>query len=109
MEREAFGAIDHRGRQVFVAQRGDPSSELSAEGGRGSTCTSLVLLRRQGDRDERERPCRESRGGHAREDFPDRDDETFLKHSISRWRDGGPELSYKEVRMTQWEPMERKY
>jgi succinate dehydrogenase/fumarate reductase flavoprotein subunit len=52
----------------------------------------------------------ESRGAHSRPyDFPDRDDEHFLKHSITHWRDGGPELSYAEVRMTQWEPMERKY
>ena len=53
---------------------------------------------------------KESRGAHSRPyDFPDRDDENFLKHSITRWQDGGPELSYKEVRMTKWEPMERKY
>ena len=36
----------------------------------------------------------ESRGAHSRPaDFPERDDENFLKHSISRWVDGGPELS----------------
>ena len=53
---------------------------------------------------------KESRGAHSRpSDFPSRDDENFLKHSITRWRDGGPELSYAEVRMTQWEPMERTY
>ena len=53
---------------------------------------------------------KESRGAHSRpHDFPDRDDENFLKHSITRWQDGGPELSYKEVRMTKWEPMERTY
>jgi succinate dehydrogenase/fumarate reductase flavoprotein subunit len=52
----------------------------------------------------------ESRGAHSRPyDFPDRDDEHFLKHSITRWSDDGPQLSYGEVRMTQWEPMERKY
>ena len=52
----------------------------------------------------------ESRGAHARPyDFPDRDDENFLKHSISRWSGDRPELSYREVRMTQWEPMERTY
>ncbi len=52
----------------------------------------------------------ESRGAHSRPaDFPNRDDENFLKHSISRWSDDGPELSYREVRMTKWEPMERKY
>jgi succinate dehydrogenase / fumarate reductase, flavoprotein subunit len=53
---------------------------------------------------------KESRGAHARPyDFPTRDDENFMKHSISRWADGGPELSYKEVRYTKYDPMERKY
>ena len=53
---------------------------------------------------------KESRGAHSRpHDFPTRDDENFLKHSIVRWQDGAPELSYKEVRMTKWEPMERTY
>jgi succinate dehydrogenase flavoprotein subunit len=53
---------------------------------------------------------KESRGAHARpHDYPKRDDENFMKHSITRWVDDGPELSYKEVRMTKWEPEERKY
>ena len=53
---------------------------------------------------------KESRGAHSRPyDYPDRDDEHFMKHSITHWRDGEPQLSYAEVRMTQWEPMERKY
>jgi succinate dehydrogenase/fumarate reductase flavoprotein subunit len=53
---------------------------------------------------------KESRGAHSRpHDYPTRDDDNFLKHSISRWENGGPELSYKEVRMTRWEPEERKY
>jgi succinate dehydrogenase/fumarate reductase flavoprotein subunit len=53
---------------------------------------------------------RESRGAHSRpHDFPERDDENFLRHSISRWNGDGPELSYSEVRMTKWEPMERTY
>jgi succinate dehydrogenase / fumarate reductase flavoprotein subunit len=53
---------------------------------------------------------RESRGAHARpHDYPTRDDENFMKHSISRWNGDGPELSYKEVRFTKWEPQERKY
>jgi succinate dehydrogenase / fumarate reductase, flavoprotein subunit len=53
---------------------------------------------------------KESRGAHSRPyDFPDRDDESFLKHSITRWNGDGPELSYGEVRMTKWEPMERTY
>jgi len=53
---------------------------------------------------------KESRGAHSRpDDFPTRDDENFLKHSITRWVDGQPELSYEPVRMTRWEPEERKY
>src|SRR5579864_7229738 len=53
---------------------------------------------------------KESRGAHARPyDYPDRDDENFLKHSMTRWIDGRPELSYEEVRITKWQPEERKY
>ena len=53
---------------------------------------------------------KESRGAHSRPyDFPDRDDENFLMHSITRWNGDGPELSQAEVRMTKWAPMERTY
>jgi succinate dehydrogenase/fumarate reductase flavoprotein subunit len=53
---------------------------------------------------------KESRGAHSRpSDFPERDDENFLKHSITEWFDGEPKLSYREVRMTKWEPMVRSY
>jgi succinate dehydrogenase/fumarate reductase flavoprotein subunit len=53
---------------------------------------------------------KESRGAHARpHDYPHRDDENFMKHSISHWVDGGPQLSYGEVRFTKYEPTERKY
>jgi succinate dehydrogenase/fumarate reductase flavoprotein subunit len=53
---------------------------------------------------------KESRGAHARpHDYPTRDDENYMKHSITRWVDGEPELSYSEVRFTKYEPMERTY
>jgi succinate dehydrogenase / fumarate reductase flavoprotein subunit len=53
---------------------------------------------------------KESRGAHSRpSDFPDRDDENFMKHSITTWVDGAPRLSYREVRTTKWEPMVRSY
>jgi succinate dehydrogenase flavoprotein subunit len=53
---------------------------------------------------------KESRGAHSRPyDYPDRDDLRFMKHSITRWVDGGPELTYKDVRVTRYEPTERKY
>jgi succinate dehydrogenase/fumarate reductase flavoprotein subunit len=52
----------------------------------------------------------ESRGAHSRpSDFPERDDEKFLKHSITRWVGDRPELSYEEVRMTKWQPEVRSY
>ena len=52
----------------------------------------------------------ESRGAHSRpSDFPDRDDENFMKHSIIEWVDGAPRLSYRDVRVTKWEPTVRTY
>jgi succinate dehydrogenase/fumarate reductase flavoprotein subunit len=53
---------------------------------------------------------KESRGAHSRPyDYPQRDDLQFMKHSITRWVDHMPELSYKDVRFTKYEPTERKY
>ena len=47
---------------------------------------------------------------HARpDDYPVRDDENFLKHTIVHLVDGEPQLSWEPVRMTKWEPQERKY
>ena len=52
---------------------------------------------------------KESRGAQFRTDFPDRDDEKWLKHiTISQGTDG-PEIGYSPVTMTQWQPEERKY
>ncbi len=52
----------------------------------------------------------ESRGGHARDDFPKRDDASWLKHSLV-WleSDGGLRLDYKPVVITKYEPKERVY
>jgi succinate dehydrogenase / fumarate reductase flavoprotein subunit len=53
---------------------------------------------------------RESRGAHARpHDYPDRDDENFLRHTIVTWEDGAPRLDWKPVTMTKWQPQERTY
>ena len=53
---------------------------------------------------------KESRGAHARPyDFPERDDENYLRHTIVRLEDGVPKLDWKPVNMTKWQPQERKY
>ncbi len=51
----------------------------------------------------------ESRGAHSRTDFPVRDDEKFLLHSMVYWTGGKPRLEYKPVTITLWKPVERKY
>jgi succinate dehydrogenase / fumarate reductase flavoprotein subunit len=51
----------------------------------------------------------ESRGAHARTDFPTRDDEKFLSHSMVYSTGGTPRLGYKPVAITTWKPVERKY
>ncbi len=53
---------------------------------------------------------KESRGAHARpDDYPARDDENFMRHTITTWVDGRPQLDWKPVTATKWQPMERKY
>ena len=52
---------------------------------------------------------KESRGAHAREDYPKRDDENWMKHSLAWKRDGELELRYKPVVITKFETKERVY
>ncbi|GLZ39242.1 succinate dehydrogenase flavoprotein subunit [Actinokineospora sp. NBRC 105648] len=56
---------------------------------------------------------KESRGGHAREDYPNRDDTNFMRHSMFYKQGDGLKgdirLDYKPVTFTRYKPMERKY
>ena len=52
---------------------------------------------------------RESRGSHQRSDFPERDDEQFLKHSLAYQTDGDPRIEYSDVTITRWPPGDRVY
>ncbi|MHC4701216.1 MAG: succinate dehydrogenase flavoprotein subunit [Planctomycetota bacterium] len=51
----------------------------------------------------------ESRGAHAREDFPDRDDDNYLKHTLGRFEDGSVRLDARPVDLSIWEPKPRRY
>src|ERR687897_439236 len=52
---------------------------------------------------------KESRGAQFRTDYPERNDEEWLKHINVSANGSEPELSYSPVTMTQWEPQERTY
>ena len=52
----------------------------------------------------------ESRGAHARRDFPDRNDEKFLRHTVAMHVDEiSPRLEYRDVRITNFKPQARAY
>lgn len=51
----------------------------------------------------------ESRGAHFREDYQQRDDANFLKHTMAYYSPAGIDLQYRPVTITMFEPQERKY
>jgi succinate dehydrogenase / fumarate reductase flavoprotein subunit len=51
----------------------------------------------------------ESRGSHARRDFPERDDTSWLRHSVFTRTDDGPECSFAPVSITRFQPEQRSY
>ena len=51
----------------------------------------------------------ESRGAHYRTDFPERDDNNWLQHSIASYGPEEPVMNHKPVVITQWQPQRRVY
>jgi len=54
-------------------------------------------------------PRTESRGAHSRTDYPKRDDQNWLKHTLAYYTKDGPRLEYIPVTMTRWQPVARTY
>ncbi len=52
---------------------------------------------------------KESRGSHFRLDYPDRDDEHWLRHTLAFETPQGPRLEYKDVTITKFHPEKRTY
>ena len=52
---------------------------------------------------------KESRGAHSREDFPDRNDEDWLKHTLATLNGDEINFDYKAVDISKWEPKPRVY
>ncbi len=51
----------------------------------------------------------ETRGSHYRLDFQKRDDTSWLKHTLVNWSEKGPKVSFKDVKIGKYKPVERKY
>ncbi|HXX88408.1 MAG TPA: succinate dehydrogenase/fumarate reductase flavoprotein subunit [Candidatus Acidoferrum sp.] len=54
-------------------------------------------------------PRTESRGAHSRVDFPKRDDQNWLKHTLAYFTKDGPRLEYAPVTIAKWPPVARTY
>ena len=97
-------ALRERYRSVYVPDKGktwNTNLVFTLELGFMLDCAEAVAL----SAIER----KESRGAHTREDFPDRDDENWLKHILVKQTEDGPALEYQNVVITQWEPQVRSY
>jgi succinate dehydrogenase / fumarate reductase flavoprotein subunit len=102
---DVLGDLRERFRSVHVEDKGDVyNSDLTQAIELGNMLDTALCMVTAGV------ARKESRGAHSRpHDYPTRDDENFLHHSITRWKDGGVELTREDVRFTKWEPQERKY
>ncbi|MCH8107545.1 MAG: FAD-binding protein [Chloroflexi bacterium] len=94
-ERYATVPVDSKGR-VF-----NTDLVFALELGFMLDCAETITVSAQDRKD--------SRGAQARTDFPDRDDENWMKHVTVIKGEAGPDISYLPVTITQWTPETRKY
>jgi len=104
-QREILLELRERYKNVYVEDKGDVfNSDLTSAIELGNMLDTALCMVEGGIW------RKESRGAHSRpHDYPSRDDENFMVHTITRWRDGDVELTTEPVRVTKWEPEERKY
>jgi succinate dehydrogenase / fumarate reductase flavoprotein subunit len=104
-QEEIIQELRERSRNVYVEDKGEVfNSDLTQAIELGNMLDTAWTMVQAGI------ARKESRGAHSRpHDYPTRDDDNFMKHTISRWVDGAPQLAYAPVRMTKWQPEERKY
>jgi succinate dehydrogenase/fumarate reductase flavoprotein subunit len=104
-QREILLELRERYKNVYVEDKGEVfNSDLTSAIELGNMLDTALCMVEGGIW------RKESRGAHSRpHDYPTRDDENFMVHTITRWRDGDVELSTEPVRVTKWEPEERKY
>ena len=100
-----IGALKERYQKVVID---DPSESFNNALIEACELGSLLTLSELTVAAARNRT--ESRGAHSREDFPDRNDDDWLKHTIIRLDEGGkPVISHKPVNIDRFEPKPRTY
>jgi succinate dehydrogenase/fumarate reductase flavoprotein subunit len=104
-QREILLELRERYKSVYVEDKGDVfNSDLTQAIELGNMLDTALCMVEGGIW------RKESRGAHSRpNDYPTRDDENFMVHTITRWKNDGVELTTAPVRVTKWQPEERKY